>query len=87
MTKPTYIVIREASNESGYTAHPFPTETAAYTAMNCMMKSDTAAIETTYHLTPRVEQVSSYKTQLIFDAIIAESDITVKITYSVFEVK
>ena len=87
MTKPTYILIRESSNESGYTAHPIPTETAAYTAMNCMMKSDTAAIETTYHLTPRVEQVSSYKTQLIFDAIIAESDMIVKITYSVFEVK
>ena len=77
MTKPTYILIRESSNESGYTAHPFPTEKAAYTA----------AIETTYHLTPRVEQESSYKTQLIFDAIIAESDMTVKITYSVFEVK
>ena len=87
MTKPTYILIREASNESGYTAHPFPTEKAAYTAMNCMIKSDTAAIETTYHLTPRVEQISSYKTQLIFDAIIAESDMTVKITYSVYAIE
>lgn len=87
MTKPTYILIREASNESGYTAHPFPTEKAAYTAMKCMMKSDTAAIETTYHLTPRVEQVSNYKTQLIFDAIIAESDMTVKITYSVYAIE
>ena len=86
MTKTTYILICESSNESDYTAHSFPTEMAAYTAMNCMIKSDTAAIETTYHLTPRVEQISSYKTQLIFDAIIAESDMTVKITYSVFEV-
>lgn len=82
MTKPTYILIRESSNESGYTAHSFPTETSAYTAMDCMVESDAAAIETTYRLSPRVEQVSSYKTQLIFDAIIAESDMTVKITYS-----
>ena len=71
MAKPTYILIRESSNESGYTAHSFPT----------------AAIETTYHLSPRVEQVSSYKTQLIFDAIIAESDMTVKITYSVYAIE
>lgn len=83
MTKPTYILIRESSNESGYAAHPFPTETAAYTAMNCMIKSHTAAISHP----PCVEQVSSYKTQLIFNAIIAESDMTVKITYSVYEVK
>ena len=55
MTKPTYILIRESSNESGYTAHSFPTETSAYTAMDCMVESDTAAIETTYHLSPRVE--------------------------------
>ena len=87
MTKPTYILIRESSNESGYTAHSFPTETSAYTAMDCMVESDTAAIETTYHLSPRVEQVSSYKTQLIFDAIIAESDMTVKITYSVYAIE
>lgn len=40
---------------------------------------------TTYH--PRVEQVSSYKTQLIFDAIIAESGMTVKITYSVYAIE
>ena len=86
MTKPTYILIREASNESGYTAHPFPSEKAAYTTMDCMIKSDVAAIQTTYYLTPRVEQISSYRTQLIFDAIIAESDMTVTITYSVFEV-
>lgn len=50
MTKTTYILIRESSNESGYTAHSFPTEMAAYTAMNCMIKSHTAAIETTYHI-------------------------------------
>lgn len=87
MTKPTYILIRESSNESGYTAHPFPTETSAYTAMDCMVESDTAAIEATYHLSPRVEQVSSYRTQLIFDAIIAESDMTVKITYSVYAIE
>ena len=87
MTKTTYILICESSNESDYTAHSFPTEMAAYTAMNCMMKSDTAAIETTYHLTPRVEQVSSYKIQLIFNAIIAESDMTIKITDSGYEVK
>ena len=80
MTEPTYILIRESSNESGYTAHSFPTETSAYTAMDCM-------VETTYHLSPRVEQVSSYKTQLIFDAIIAESDMTVKITYSVYAIE
>ena len=86
MTEPTYILIRESSNESGYTAHPFPTETSAYAAMDCMVES-TAAIETTYHLSPRVEQVSSYKTQLIFDAIIAESDMTVKITYSVYAIE
>ena len=36
MTKPTYILIRESSNESGYTAHSFPTETSAYKAMDCM---------------------------------------------------
>ena len=89
MAKPTYILIRESSNESGYgyTAHSFPTETSAYKAMDCMVESDTAAIETTYHLSPRVEQVSSYKTQLIFDAIIAESDMTVKITYSVYAIE
>ena len=52
MTEPTYILIRESSNESGYTAHPFPTETSAYAAMDCMVESDTAAIETTYHLSP-----------------------------------
>ena len=69
MTKPKYILIRESSNESGYTAHSFPTETSAYKAMDCMVESDAAAIETTYHLSPRVEQVSSYRTQLIFDAI------------------
>jgi hypothetical protein len=79
MTKPTYILIRESSNESGYTAHSFPTETSAYKAMDCMVESD--------HLSPRVEQVSSYKTQLIFDAIIAESDMTVKITYSVYAIE
>ena len=87
MTKPTYILIRESSNESGYTAHSFPTETSAYKAMDCMVESDAAAIETTYHLSPRVEEVSSYKTQLIFDAIIAESDMTVKITYSVYAIE
>ncbi len=87
MAKPTYILIRESSNESGYTAHSFPTETSAYKAMDCMVESDAAAIEATYHLSPRVEQVSSYKTQLIFDAIIAESDMTVKITYSVYAVE
>ena len=87
MAKPTYILIRESSNESGYTAHSFPTETSAHKAMDCMVESDTAAIETTYHLSPRVEQVSSYKTQLIFDAIIAESDMTVKITYSVYAIE
>lgn len=87
MTEPTYILIRESSNESGYTAHPFPTETSAYKAMDCMVESDAAAIEATYHLSPRVEQVSSYKTQLIFDAIIAESDLTVKITYSVYAIE
>ena len=37
MTEPTYILIRESSNESGYTAHPFPTETSAYKAMDCMV--------------------------------------------------
>lgn len=52
MTKTTYILIRESSNESDYTAHSFPTEMAAYTAMNCMIKSHTAAIETTYHIPP-----------------------------------
>ena len=87
MTKPTYILIRESSNESGYTAHSFPTETSAYKAMDCMVESDAAAIETTYHLSPRVEQVSSYKTQLIFDAVIAEFDMTVKITYSVYAIE
>jgi hypothetical protein len=86
MAKPMYVLIRESSNESGYTALSFLTETAAYAAMNCMMESDTAAIEATYHLTPRVEQVSSYKTQLIFDAIIAVSDMTVIISYSVYEI-
>ena len=86
MAKPMYVLIRESSNESGYTAISFLTETAAYAAMNCMMESDTAAIEATYHLTPRVEQVSSYKTQLIFDAIIAVSDMTVIISYSVYEI-
>lgn len=85
MTKPTYILIRESSNESGYTAHSFPTETSAYKAMDCMVESDAAAIEATCHLSPRVEQVSSYKTQL--DAIIAESDMTVKITYSVYAIE
>lgn len=87
MTKTTYILICESSNESDYTAHSFPTEMAAYTAMNCMIKSHTAAIETTCHIPPCVEQVSSYKIQLIFNAIIAESDMTIKITYSVYEVK
>lgn len=86
MAKPMYVLIRESSNESGYTALSFLTETAAYAAMNCMMESDTAAIEATYHLTPRVEQASSYKTQLIFDAIIAVSDMTVIISYSVYEI-
>ena len=52
MAKPMYVLIRESSNESGYTALSFPTETAAYTAMNCMIKSHTAAIETTYHIPP-----------------------------------
>lgn len=52
MTEPTYILIRESSNESGYTAHPFPTETSAYKAMDCMVESDAAAIETTYHYHP-----------------------------------
>lgn len=87
MAKPTYILIRESSNESGYTAHSFSTEASAYTAMDCMVESDAADIEATYHLSPRVEQVSSYKTQLIFDAIIAESDMTVKITYSVYAIE
>lgn len=87
MAKPMYVLIRESSNESGYTALSFPTETSAYAAMNCMVESDTVAIETTYHLLPRVEQASSYKTQLIFDAIIAESDMTVKITYSVYAIE
>lgn len=86
MAKPMYVLIRESSNESGYTALSFPAETAAYTAMNCMIESDTAAIEAAYRLTPRVEQVSSYKTQLIFDAIIAVSDMTVIISYSVYEI-
>ena len=51
MTKPTYILIRESSNESGYTAHSFPTETSAYKAMDCMVESDAAALKrhTTYH--------------------------------------
>lgn len=86
MTDPKHILIREASNESGYTAHRFPSERAAHIAMECMIRSDIAAIETTYHLRPHVVQLTSYKTQILFNAIISEADTTVKITYGVYEI-
>ena len=51
-----------------------------------MIRSDIAAIETTYHLRPHVVQLTSYKTQILFNAIISEADTTVKITYGVYEI-